>query len=244
MVAVEGGDLHTVQLLELLLVHPLLQDGPADDQPQLGRHLVLAVVGALELQALHAFQQAVRLGLGVLLVAFHAEAEAGQFLGRGQAAEGVIVAYEGAGGADAGDGVSPGRRRAPKVGGLRGEAAGAAEAADRSHLLALAEVRQHAFTAGGVLQVGIVWGPRDGVLLWRKDIELFKPGPPLAVPLESPFGAYRARLILVRILTLQRQNRTAHPLGLAGRRGQYVRQGPGARRLIITPAVSLPPLHL
>lgn len=49
VVAVEGGDLHAVQLLQLLLVHPLLQDGPTDDQTQLGRRLVLAVVGALEL---------------------------------------------------------------------------------------------------------------------------------------------------------------------------------------------------
>ena len=49
VVAVEGGDLHAVQLLQFLLIHPLLQDGPADDQTQLGRCLVLAVVGALEL---------------------------------------------------------------------------------------------------------------------------------------------------------------------------------------------------
>ena len=49
VVAVKGGDLHAVQLLQFLLVHSLLQDGPADDQTQLGRRLVLAVVGALEL---------------------------------------------------------------------------------------------------------------------------------------------------------------------------------------------------
>ena len=39
----------TTLMAESDLVHPLLQDGPTDDQTQLGRRLVLAVVGALEL---------------------------------------------------------------------------------------------------------------------------------------------------------------------------------------------------
>lgn len=183
-----------------------------------------------------------RLGLG-LLVALHAEAEAGQFLGRGQAAEGVIVAYKGAGGADAEDGVSPGWGRLPTLGHVGGEAAGAT---DRSHLLAIAEVRQHTFMAWGALQVDSVWGPRDGVLLWRKDVKLFKPGPPLAVPLESPFATYCTRLILVGILTLQRQKGTIRPLKPAESTGQGMTRGPGARRLTIMLfiSISLPALQL
>lgn len=180
-----------------------------------------------------------RLRLGSLLVALHAEAEAGQFLGRGQAAEGVIVAYKGAGGADAEDGVSPGWGRLPARGRVGGEAAGAV---DRSHLLAITEVRLHVFMARGVLQVDSVWGPRDGVLLWRKNVELFKSGPPLAVPLESPFATYCTRLVLVGIFALQRQKGTIRPLKLAGSTGQGVPRGPGARRLTIMPFVSIPTL--
>lgn len=179
---------------------------------------MFAVVGTLEFQALHPFQQTARLGLGIFLMAFHAETEAGQFLGRWQAAERVIIAYKVAGRTDADDGVSPGCHSIPTMGDVGGNTASTAEAAEGRHL-ALAEVCQHALMACGILQVGIIWGPRDWILLWRKDIELFKPGPPFAVPLESPFATYCTGFILIRILTLQRQKGAMRTLGLTISKG-------------------------
>lgn len=94
MIAVEGRNLHAVKLFQFIFMHALLQDGPANNKAKLRRSFALAMVRALDFQALHSLEQALCFGLGVLLVGLRVEAEATQLPRRGQAAERVIVCYE------------------------------------------------------------------------------------------------------------------------------------------------------
>lgn len=138
VIAIEGRNLHAVKLFQFIFIHALLQDGPANNKAKLWRSFALAMVRALDFQALHSLEQALCFGLGVLLIGFRVEAEAIQLPGWGQAAEWIVICYEIARWTNAHDRVCPGGRCLTLQGWL--VAAGAADTQNRSHLLAFAKI--------------------------------------------------------------------------------------------------------